>query len=385
LSCDIPLWSPTLQRLIEASAGEVRLWDLAGQRTAAYPGEQPLALAPSGQRLLAGQTWINLETGATVTLPGWQYWGGHIPGWTADEHRLFTCCFKYADVNTGEAWSSDGLPGLFVTGRGSWPGEESYSHSLWLPGEARVMVQADAVLFGAPDVSGPVAPVIDPLTQTYTDLFTALHLDAPPYCEADLAPGGAYAWLSCTEPAPGGRIHVEAYLASLPGPEVRALGERLWRRAWSPDGRYVLYNETPEGEAEAGAGRAWLLPVDGQPQAVAEQYANHAHWHRSEALVALRFHDPRTVLFVNALTGQRHELNLDAPVVDLAWAPAGPGVALVTDDGNLWWLPDAFDATAPPLALAPRLPGLHSTRWSPAGRHLAFVSGHNLFVVSLAP
>jgi hypothetical protein len=125
IACDVPQWLPGLQRLIEASTGEVRLWDVAGRLTAAYPGNQPLALAPSGRRLLAGHTWVDLDTGATVTLPGWRFWGGHLPGWTRDERRLFACCFHYADVDSGQTWSENGLPGLEVTGRGSWWGEET--------------------------------------------------------------------------------------------------------------------------------------------------------------------------------------------------------------------------------------------------------------------
>jgi hypothetical protein len=247
------------------------------------------------------------------------------------------------------------------------------------------MIQADAVIFGAPSGSHALAPVIEPVTQSFIDLITKLALDELRFCRPALAPGGAYAWLSCEERGSGARTHVEAFLVSLPELELRPLGERLYLGAWSPDGRHVLYSERPEGEPGPGAGRTWLLPVDGQPLAVAERYANHANWHGSQAVAALQFADPRTVLFVDAATGQGRELALEAAIIDVAWEPARRGVALVAEGGSLLWLRDAFDSAQTPIELAPRLPGLHSARWSPDGRLLAFVSGARLFALAARP
>lgn len=70
--CNLPVWSESRQQLIEASEGEVRLRDLAGNVMETYPGSMPLFIAPSGQRLLAGQNWIDLTTGEVVSLTGWQ-------------------------------------------------------------------------------------------------------------------------------------------------------------------------------------------------------------------------------------------------------------------------------------------------------------------------
>lgn len=70
--CQLPVWSEAAQRVIEAVGGEVRLRNLEGNVTASFPGRLPLELAPSGQRLLAGDTWIDIESGEVVPLPGWR-------------------------------------------------------------------------------------------------------------------------------------------------------------------------------------------------------------------------------------------------------------------------------------------------------------------------
>jgi hypothetical protein len=185
--------------------GTIRLRDLAGNVVQTYDVAGPLHLAPSGQRLLAGNQWLDLENGRIVELPEWQVERAHVPGWTADETRLFACCFNYADVNTGEGWTDSAF--IQFGGRGSWPGEAVFSTNQWLANhglaaETHILFNPIAIFPTEPesDATGSrfISPLIDPITPAYDDLLTLSGLaDVATGCAVSAPQTGEYIWLSC--------------------------------------------------------------------------------------------------------------------------------------------------------------------------------------------
>ena len=99
--------------------------------------------------------------------------------------------------------------------------------------------------------------------------------------------------------------------------------------------------------------------------------------------VQLRFADKQRIQFVQTETGASRVIELDAPVINVVWQPVDGGVALVDENGRIWWLPDPFNSTVEPELLTPPMPDIHSVRWSPNGQQLAFVSETNLYIASL--
>jgi hypothetical protein len=381
--CDLPVWSAALQRVIEASGGQVRLRDLQGGITDTYDGQVPLFLAPSGRRLLARLTWINLETGDSVILEGDGRLKFMRPAWTNDEQRFFECCFDYGDAATEEYWRREyGLADFYVSGVGVGPGFVG-TESFWVADETRVIVPPAAVDFHRETLQRSILPLIDPITLTYDDILEHLGLPGTIVnCVPQIAPDGNRFWLSCAKVENNvyDPYYPTSYLVTLPSFDTITITGKIEFRGWSPDSRFLAYTEL--SDAETYTGTTWLMDTDGNRQQIAGQAAQLADWHDVESLVALRFADQQRIQFVQAETGASQIVILDAPVVDMVWQPENGGIALWDENGRIWWLSDPLDPAMEPEPLTPPLPDIHSVRWSPDGRQLAFVSETNLYVVS---
>ncbi|MCB9418956.1 MAG: DPP IV N-terminal domain-containing protein [Ardenticatenaceae bacterium] len=382
--CDLSLWSDSLQRVIEASDSRVRLRDLQGSVTNTFEGQMPLFLAPSGRRLLAQLTWIDLETGESVILERDGRLKFMRPAWTTDERRFFECCFDYGDATTGEYWRREyGLTDFYVSGVGVGP-EFIGTESFWVADETRVIVPPAAVDFRREGLQRSILPLIDPITLTYEDILERLDLpDTIVNCFPHIAPDGNRFWLDCAEMI-NNRVapyYPLSYLVTLPSFDTITTTGSIDFRGWSADSRFLAYVELTDPESYTGT--TWLMDTSGNRQLIADEAAQLADWHGVESLVALRFSDKQRVQFVQAETRASRVVVLDAPVVGVAWQPEDDGVVLWDENGRIWWLPNPFDPSSEPEPLTPPLPDVHSVRWSPDGNRLAFVSETNLYVVSL--
>lgn len=386
--CDLPVWSAARQQLIEVITSldgtrqrhEITLRDLSGELVTTYTGRGPLHLSPSGQRLLAGNQWLDLENGRSVALPDWEPSPFHVPGWTFDETRLFACCFNYADVNTSDGWHDD----LFALGgRGSWPGEATYSHIIWTPGESHALLASDAVS-PISESSGALVPLIEPVAQSYQNLAESLDLEGI-FATCGLeSPTGNHMLLTCGQGT--------AYLIDLVSLEtisvIEDISHTIRAIRWSGDGRFLSYTEWDDNMRENG--RVWLLSTDGERRQLTNEPASRVWWHPTEPLLALRLSDPQRLRLVQAETGQERWLDMAEPIDDLAWQPNGEGLALQTADSRLWWLarplqPLPYRTPTAPIPLTPPNQGqsLHSLRWSPDGSRLAYVHDNHLAVITL--
>ncbi len=380
--CDLPVWSPALQRVIEASDGQVHLRDLQGDVTDTYNGQMPLFLAPSGRRLLAGLTWIDLDSGENIPLGNYGQVKFPQPAWTADEKHFFECCFGYGDILTGKYRSRESYPGFWIGGVGVGPGY-SGSGSRWVMDDTHVMFELENMSF-LRETNQPVIPVIDPVQQTYVDVVEQLGLpDTLVSCGPFISPDSSAFWLSCSEWKNDEYVqHFDpSYLVILPSFETITVTGKIEFRGWSADSRFLAYTEL--SDVETYTGTTWLMDTNGNRQQIADEAAQLADWHGVEPLVVLRFAEKRQVQFIQAETGASRVVVLDAPVTGVVWQPEDSGVALWDENGRIWWLPDPLNPAAEPEPLTPPLPGIHSVRWSPDGRQLAFVSETNLYIVSL--
>ena len=385
-SCQLPVWSPAAQVVIEVVAGEARLRDLEGRITASFPGRLPLELAPSGLRLVAGDSWIDIESGEVVPLPGLRADGHSKIGWTEDERRIFGCCFYYADVRSGERWEREEFPDFFIGGRGSWPGEELWSISHWIRDDTQAIVELFAFWFFPRQSDGlmPIPiPLFDPITRSYVDLISELNLGTPPNCDFYLAPGAEQLWLQCSERGESQWLpYEEAYLVTLDSLEVVAVTGQPEFLGWSLDGRYIVYNRNAESDESRKV--SWLLTSDGESHQLADPAAAGVIWHPSAPLGALRYEEGNRLQFFNAASGQTREFFFEGPILETVWDPEEAGVILLTAEGRLWRLEDVFDASRAPEAITPAMSGLHSLRWSPDGGKVAFVGENVLFVATIA-
>jgi hypothetical protein len=381
--CDLPGWSAARQQVIEASNGEARLRDLTGSVAATYPGSLPLFVSPSGQRLLAGANWIDLTTGELISLDDWQRVKFLRPAWSSDETEIFECCFSYVNTATGEHWTRDSFPGLWINGVGVGPGYYG-SESRWLVDDTQVMIQSNAINLQGEGQSG-FLPLFDPKSQTYINIMKTLELpETVINCGPFISPDGNHLWVSCGEIIDNvyDQYAEPSYFITLPSLEAVPLNGNLLFLGWSADGRFLTYNDV--ANREASSGQTWLMSPASEPQLVAEQPADFAAWHPGAPLVALGYGAAQQLLFVQAETGQSRWLDFPHGVSQIAWQPAGSGVAILSVEGTIYWLADPLAANSEPVPVTQPMPEVNTLRWSPNGRQLAFISENDFYVVEMA-
>jgi Tol biopolymer transport system component len=66
----------------------------------------------------------------------------------------------------------------------------------------------------------------------------------------------------------------------------------------------------------------------------------------------------------------------------LIWNPQGTALAIPLKDRGLWLLP-SLAASTNLVQITPALPEIHSVRWSPDGSQIAFISGEDVYIVSV--
>ena len=385
--CDLPVWSAARQQLIEASDGEVRLRDLAGNVVATYPGTMPLFIAPSGQRLLAGQTWIDLINGELVELDDWQRVKFPRPAWSSDETKIFECCFSYVNVATGEQRTRADFPGFWVSGVGVGPGYYG-SEGRWLAGDTQIIVHPNAVYFQS-EGARPVLPLFEPESETYVNIIEPLDLpETIVDCGVFIAPSGNHLWLTCAEYVDEvyNQFADPSYLITLPTLEIWPMEGNLRFRGWSADGRFYSYDEITDLTTNEGV--TWLAQVNGnQWQIAADPLANEPlerqYWHPTQPLALMQSGRSNRLLLIDT-TSTTRQLDFPYALADAAWQPNGDGIVLLTTDNALFWLDDPFAPDSQPQRITPDLAEINSVRWSPNGHNLAFVSENNFYLLDMA-
>ncbi|MEJ2749264.1 MAG: hypothetical protein P8183_15365, partial [Anaerolineae bacterium] len=270
--------------------------------TDTYEGQMPLFLAPSGRRLLAGLTWIDLDTGKSVALGNYGRVKFPRPAWTADENRFFECCFGYGDVGTGKYRNRESYPGFWLGGIGVGPGFTG-TQAHWVAKDTQVLVEPNAVYFRRANERS-VVPLIDPAAQTYEDITERLGLpDTIFNCYPAIAPNGNQFWLGCAELENGNYDYYfqTSYLVTLPSFETITTIGSIEFHGWSTDSRFLAYTEL--SDAETYTGTTWLMDTSGNRQQIADKAALLADWHDIQPLVSLLLSDKQRVQFVQVETG----------------------------------------------------------------------------------
>ena len=364
--CDLPLWSEGLQILISNQDGVTLMYDPDGAVFRRYSGSGPLLnLSPSGRRLLVGIIWRDLETGSVMDFSGQSKWAMSRPAWSADEKSLFDCCYAFADAVSGQ-YQYFQLGELQPVGRGGTPGCGSGAVARWVSDDTRVMVESD---FQDGGRSG-MLPLIDPKAQTYEDVrqLAGLNLTAP-CIRPFISPDGEYLWILCDS----------SYLIDLHTYHARTTPAGFGFESWSADSQFALLSRTKD--AELRLGEFILFPtLAGDPYQITPGLAMAPSWGPQDHLAFLDSKG-RTLTVLNVVNKTSEQVSLPQYCVSVYWNPQGDGLTVLAADGGLWWIPDP--ATDYVEQLSPPLPGVRDIRWSPQGTQIAFVSGFEVYVVSV--
>ncbi len=384
--CDMPLWSEKLQALIVTDAQGTRLLDAEGNVVRQFTGGArsawPSSLSPSRQRLLTGFIWQDLETGQMVDFSGQSQRGMDVPSWSSNEKRLFSCCFIFADADTGQ-YRELQLDGLEPVGRDSCL-PLTCLESRWVLDGTRVIVQWDFV-------SGAI-PLIDPVAQTYEDLRTLTGLDIHLACGAPIvAPDGERIIVDCAAPlasvsllssaipkAPsmheilGGGPLGPQYLIDLRTFVTQTLPAGWEFVNWSPNSHFALLIGIDSRQYA-------LLPIAGGDLYPVAKFPFTPVWSADGKYLAYLIEDGRGVVTFEPATHASRLTLLPQPSASVIWNPQGDSLAILADDGSLWWIPNPGADDVEQITLP--LPDVRDVRWSPSGAHLAFISGTEVYVV----
>jgi|CXWL01.1.fsa_nt_gi hypothetical protein len=401
-NCRPPAWSTALQSLIIFDEDEVLIFTPEGEIVKRFPGYAPLYLSPSGRKLIAYDTWHDLESGRTVILTGGI--GDNPPAWSADETQLFACCFLFADANQGEVYSF-GWP--YVVGRGI--------SFVWNGHTSRMLLDDKLGLAYAEveDENGsPTVPLFDLVSKSYIHVSVLVEPLSYGPCEfVELSADEAHMLVRCSD---------AYYWINLQTLKVEFPPEGYFFAGWSPHGQFTLLTRqdgTP----------AVLVKGGSQPfNIITETPPIWSRWSPSEKRLLFLLTDKRTVVIFNTSTYQTRQFHLPTPIepINVFWSAEDQNVFLQTVEGEMWWLAEFTDVSPhepiTPLDLAVRtafwnpqhdtlamltkdnslwaihnmsaptitplttsLPDIHTVRWSPDGHHVAFVNGSDIYIISL--
>lgn len=366
--CRSEEWSPALQALISSQDGNLLVSKVDGDllKSIAGKGDSGFMLSPSGERVLAQDTWIDLINDNEVYF-GWDAGKGavFIPAWTQDEERVFNCCYAYGDATSGEAGRFN-LGGLVQVGRGLYPGFSGIE-SRWVLSDTHSMTLWDFYIDG--DQIG-IVPLFVPEARAYVDVRNLVGIPADQYCQlTSVSPDGNLIWMNCGSQ--------DDYLIDLRSYDKNWFtGEQL--SAWSADSQFALIAKFTNSQERLGNFELFST-TNRQRQALSEMPIHEPVWSPQGQRLAYLSENGQKLALEDIENNISQSVSLPGVFQQILWNPSANNLALVAQDGTMW-LVNAYDITEPEPISSP-LPGAHDVRWSPDGSGLSLVRGNDLFIV----
>lgn len=392
----LPRWSRRLGVLVAAASDtSTAVYSPDGKVRKVYEGKFQ-GISPSATKLLIDDTWIDLGSGKQVRF-AWSQTGMAAqyasyaqfhPIWSPDEMRVYSCCYVFGDVRTGESFV---LPysGVPVEGdkeerawleahRGTWVLKDKYLLPIW-----------EGVWDGRPDW----VSLFDPATKSYRNLSAAMGIPysfanpPEPYCNRPSAQnGGRYVWVACRD---GGHLVDLATFHSQAYPPVEDGSPFGWLvfadLEWSADGNFAWLHGDRDGIERILSASGKELKI---PPVITEKV-----WHPVESKLTYLSDDGRTLLMLDPQTASvQREISLPVEFYKFAWSADGKQIAFVAYDHSVWRADyprlDHFEQLTPPLSqlIAPGDGKTHigDLVWSSNNTALAFTGTGGIYTVRLS-
>jgi WD40 repeat protein len=365
-------WSAVLSELIVIEKNGFSLYDPDGHVLHNTESDgRYYYLSPSGQRLLAvsqtGDTWYDLKTNQVVNIEAKNNPGS--VGWSPDETRLFDEDLCQIDAHVGKITCMNFKLGVF--------GGEGISTIYWVPGD-KVMLDWPSFFEGTPVPDNPgIVLLIDPINRSYQDVRTLAGFDKRTAC--------SFTWNS---PFPADRNHVwllcdqKPYVIDLRTFNKQAVPTDLEFVSWSPDSKFALTQQLDQNCCEKPYRYAMYSLATTEAYSVTSSAILSPTWSTTGSRLAYLAEDRQQLGVLDAATRDVVMHFLPQPVVNIYWHPQNHGLAVQADDNSLWWIADPSVNRIEKLT-AP-LPEVRDVKWSPSGDKLAFVSGSDVYVVTVS-
>lgn len=359
--------------LISVRENDIFIYTPDGDLTSSYTGGLN-GISPSGTKILiATDTWLDLSNGKRVDF-GWDKYRSEMRGpiiWSANETRVFRCCYVYGDAATGKSYELPGNEivideerrrGYLNATLGGWIGN---SYVLPQPGWADT----------DPIVSIGFIPIFDPSSQTFHKLTDFFGLPAEfntQYVYISISPNGDYLWLTHATSQTG-------YLVNLKTREV----ELRTNVSWSAHGKFMFVDSQV-----ITLSNNELRTLPKHPE-LSQKYSITTVWHPIKEIYASVYADERkkqTLFLFDTETFLYKMFDLPSEfretysgATKIIWSPNGDRMALSTTDGSLWELD--YPGLQNLEQLTPSMPTVKDILWSPDGAYLSFVSGKDIYIV----
>jgi len=368
-------WSSEIGRLIStavktSSEGDQRqaiyTYTVDGQRIAYYWGTLT-GVSPSRTKIVVDDTSIiDLLTGKSIKL-AWNinYDYDYAPQiyWSADERRVYRCCYHFADLSAGESYSFEMNK---LEGFGIEPPNYSNTHAYgqWVRNDNYFLVGWSVVDNGYPDFF----PMFDPATKKYYEVSEMAGVPVDWTCiDTNVSSDKTYVWLECWEGSY--LINLETFDSTaypnyyIDDIEWSRNGSFAWIKVFNTDLWQILSVSTQE-----------LNPLS-----VGTILDTPLWWHPTDNALAYISEDTQKLKLVDAETMSTREIDLPASFQELTWSPTGKYLALLAGDGSLWQVD--YPKLKNLQQLTKPTPEARDVFWSPDGTHIAFIGGSDIYIV----
>jgi hypothetical protein len=380
----LPYWSPTLGILVTSQVLEggyattkgVSTFNANGDFVARYWGDF-IDISPSGTKILiADDSWVDLKTGKIVDF-NW-YFGSRPrwrPIWSADETRVYICCYFYGNATTGESYYLSDEDTILDGHPDNNLQSLHHSHGVWL-NDNFVLAQFD----GVQTYRDGFLPIFDISARTFRNLGALANLpdefNTMPYVRPNISPNRDYMWIS---PGLQSATDPQVYLVDL-----KTLKSQLYHSSsvdWSANGEYAMLNSQV-----LNLSNKELRPIPPYPN---YRYYLDDDWHPTEGVFgSIRASENRQTqtLFIHNVENMTLSQVALPPIFSsgflrpmIFWSPKGDHIALLAADNSLWQIdyPELKNIEQ----LTPPMPDSKDIMWSSDGAYLSLISGVDIYIV----
>ena len=376
-TCDTIEWSSKLGILIlpedSDSVSTVSTYTYDGFKLASYPGRL-LDVSPSGTKvLLEDNTVIDLQTNKKTTLT-WELDINQEPFhydsyWTADETRIFRCCYYYADLSAGISYHSErsDFQNTNDSQRESWGLLEMGG---WIQNDTYFLPQWNWLDYG--DISH--LPMIDPARRVVIDAREKAGIPEDWSCTAMYtSPDGKYVWLTGFG---------DSYLIDLINFKAQYYPRETYSSVyWSPDSKFALLENYDSSNINHQYFNLLSLSNNKiQSLDIKDLSAFwYGWWHPTDHVFAYISEDSQKLVLFNIETMSTQELTSPVTFQSYTWSPKGDRIALVAEDGSVWQID--YPALENFEQLTPSISGVRGAEWSPDGKFISFVGISDIYIV----
>jgi WD40 repeat protein len=297
------------------------------------------------------------------------------PIWSADETRVYICCYFYGNATTGESYYLSDEDTILDGHKDKNIKSLHHSHGVWL-NDNFVLAQFD----GFQTYRDGFLPVFDISARTFRNLGALANLpDAfnnMPYTRMDISPNRDYMWVSPGSQSP---TDPQLYLVNL-----KNLKSQLYHTSsatWSTNGQYAMLDSQV-----LTLSNKELRPLPSYPS---YRYSLGGEWHpRKEIYASIKASEDRQTQTLFILNVENITLSQAAlpPIFSsgflrpmIFWSPKGDQIALLAADNSIWQI-DYPELKNIEMLTSP-MPNSKDIMWSSDGAYLSLISGGDIYIV----